>query len=172
MGSVVVVGRKKTKPQGATPAIAALTQAGLAFTPHPYHHDPQSELGYGMEAVAALGVPASRVFKTLMTEIDGTLTAAIIPVDSWVSMKALAHAVGSKKATMATVPIAEKATGYVVGGISPLGQRNIHPTVLDVSAREHETIFVSGGRRGLDIELAPSDLVSLTSAVVAPIAAA
>ncbi|MBT0995399.1 Cys-tRNA(Pro) deacylase [Cellulomonas sp. DKR-3] len=153
-----------------TPALVALTQAGVPHTAHPYEHDPATELGYGLEAAHALGVPAEQVFKTLMTVVDGALTVAVVPVTGQLDLKALAAAVGGKKAAMAPRADAERATGYVVGGISPLGQRTAHPTVVDETVWVFDTVLVSGGRRGLDIELAPADLVRLTSATVADVA--
>ena len=137
---------------------------------HSYEHDPRAE-SYGTEAADALGLAPQRVFKTLLAEVDGTLTVGIVPVTGQLDLKALAAAVGGKRAKMAEVAAAERATGYVAGGISPLGQKKRLRTVLDVSATTHETMFCSGGRRGLEIELAPADLVALTGAVVAPIAA-
>lgn len=165
-GSVV---KKEHAPTG-TPALVALTAAGVAHTAHTYSHDPGSTLGYGLEAAAALGVPPEQVFKTLMTVVDGTLTVAVVPVTGQLDLKALAQAVGGKRASMAPKPDAERATGYVVGGISPLGQRSPHPTVVDETVWLFDTVLVSGGRRGLDVELSPDDLVRLTSATVADIA--
>ncbi|GEL98629.1 Cys-tRNA(Pro) deacylase [Cellulomonas terrae] len=161
--------KKEHAPTG-TPALVALTAAGVAHTAHTYSHDPASTLGYGLEAAAALGVPAEQVFKTLMTVVDGTLTVAVVPVTGQLDLKALAQAVGGKRASMAPKQDAERATGYVVGGISPLGQRSPHPTVLDETVWLFDTVLVSGGRRGLDVELSPDDLVRLTSATVADIA--
>ena len=154
----------------STPAIAALAAAGVPHTVHPYEHDPSSPLGYGLEAAHALGVEPERVFKTLMAVVDGELTVAVVTVTCTLDLKALAAARGGKKAAMADVRLAERATGYVAGGISPLGQRQQHPTVVDESAELFETVFVSGGRRGLDVELAPADLVRLTGATVADVA--
>jgi Cys-tRNA(Pro)/Cys-tRNA(Cys) deacylase len=133
-----------------------------------YAHDPAAP-SYGMEAAQVLGLDPERVFKTLITTVDGGLVVAIVPVSGQVDLKLLAAAVSGKKAAMAEPPEAERATGYVVGGISPLGQRRRLRTVLDVSAEAHDVIYVSGGRRGLDIGLSPADLVRLTDAVVAPI---
>jgi Cys-tRNA(Pro)/Cys-tRNA(Cys) deacylase len=147
----------------------ALTRAGIAFTAHPYQHDPAAA-SYGLEAAEALGVDPERVFKTLFTEVDGRLVVGIVPVAGQLDLKAVAAAVGGKKATMADPAAAERVTGYVVGGISPFGQKRAHPTVLDASALTHPTVFVSGGKRGLDLEVAPADLVALTRATVAPIA--
>jgi Cys-tRNA(Pro)/Cys-tRNA(Cys) deacylase len=147
-----------------TPAIAAATRAGVAFTVHEYRHDPRAE-SYGLEAVEKLGLEAARVFKTLVADVDGALTVAVVPVEAQLDL----HALG-KRAGMTEAAAAERATDYVAGGISPLGQRRALPTVVDVSALDHETIHVSAGRRGLELELAPTDLVELTGARVAPIA--
>jgi len=155
---------------GGTPALVALEAAGVAHTVHPYEHDPASGLGYGLEAAEVLGVDPGRVFKTLVTSVDGALTVAIVPVTGQLDLKALAHAVGGKKAALAEHSAAERATGYVVGGISPLGQRQRLRMVVDATSLGYPTVFVSGGRRGLDVELSPGDLVRLTGAVVAPIA--
>lgn len=162
---------KKSKPQTAgTQAILTLEKAGVAHTVHPYEHDPNSDLGYGLEAAEAIGVDAPQVFKTLMVNVDGKLVVGIVPVDKKLDLKAVASAVGGKKAAMADMAAAERATGYVVGGISPLGQKTRHATVLDSSALSFDAVYVSGGRRGLDVGLAPNDLASLTSAKVAEIA--
>jgi Cys-tRNA(Pro)/Cys-tRNA(Cys) deacylase len=139
-------------------------RAGVAFTVHEYRHDPRAE-SYGLEAVEKLGLEAARVFKTLLADVDGALTVAVVPVEAQLDLRAL-----GKRAQMAEAAAAERATGYVAGGISPLGQRRTLPTVVDVSALDHETIHVSAGRRGLELELAPADLVELTGARVAPIA--
>ena len=147
-----------------TPAIAAATRAGIAFTVHEYRHDPRAE-SYGLEAVEKLGLDPARVFKTLVADVDGTLTVAVVPVAAQLDLRAL-----GKRASMADAGAAERATGYVAGGISPLGQRRRLTTVVDTSALDHETIHVSAGRRGLELEIAPSDLVELTAARVAPIA--
>lgn len=160
----------KTKKQaGGTPATVALTAAGTRFTLHSYDHDPASP-SYGEEAAEALGVSAERVFKTLVVDVDGALTVAVVPVAGRLDLKALASAVGGKRATMADPAAAERTTGYVRGGISPLGQRRRLPTVLDASASAHGTICVSAGRRGLEVELSPTDLATLISATLAPIA--
>lgn len=156
---------RKRNGAGGTPATVALTRAGVEFTVHAYPHDPAAP-NYGLEAAEALGLPPERVFKTLFTLVDGRLVVGIVPVSGQLDLKAVAAAVGGKRATMADPAHAERASGYVVGGISPLGQKRPHPTVLDSSALEHPTVFVSGGRRGLDLELAPEDLVRLTAAVV------
>lgn len=161
---------KKSKKQqsGGTPATVALTAAGVPFTVHSYDHDP-SHPSYGEEAAEAMGVSPDRVFKTLVAEVDGTLTVAVVPVAGQLDLKALASAAGGKRAAMADPALAERTTGYVRGGISPLGQRKKLPTVVDESALLHETICVSAGRRGLEIELTPTDLTNLTSATLAPI---
>ncbi|WP_406305567.1 Cys-tRNA(Pro) deacylase [Streptomyces sp. NBC_00885] len=159
---------KKAATSGGTPATVALAAAGTAFTVHAYDHDPASA-SYGDEAAEALGIRPDRVFKTLVADVDGELTVAIVPVAGQLDLKALAAAVGAKRATMADPAAAERTTGYVRGGISPLGQRKRLRTVLDASASDHATICVSAGRRGLEVELSPSDLASLTGAVLAPI---
>ena len=151
-----------------TPATKALQRAGIDVRTHAYEHDPKAE-SYGLEAAIALDQDPKRVFKTLVASVDGKLTVAIVPVEKQLDLKALASAAGGKRAEMAKVTDAERATGYVAGGISPLGQRKALPTVIDDSALEFPTIFVSGGRRGLEIELPPADLQRLTRAVSAPI---
>jgi Cys-tRNA(Pro)/Cys-tRNA(Cys) deacylase len=151
-----------------TPATVALTRAGVAFTTHTYEHDPAAT-SYGLEAAEVLGLDPDRVFKTLFADVDGRLVVGIVPVSRQLDLKALAAAAGGKRATMADAAAAERATGYVVGGISPLGQKRAHPTVLDESALGFETVYVSGGRRGLDLGLAPGDLVRLTEATTAAI---
>ena len=158
---------KKQRASG-TPATTALTAAGATFTVHEYDHDPRAE-SYGEEAAAAMGISPAQVFKTLLADVDGVLTVAVVPVAGQLDLKALARAVGGRKAAMADPRVAERATGYVVGGISPLGQKRAHATVVDASALTHATVFVSAGRRGLEVELAPADLVRLTDAVTAPI---
>ena len=152
-----------------TPATIALTAAGIPFTPHAYEHD-SSAVSFGLEAADALGLDPGRVFKTLMADVDGRLVVAIVPVSGRLDLKALAAAVGGKKATMANARLAERRTGYVVGGISPIGQKMAHSTVLDETAELYDTVFVSGGRRGFDIELSPAHLVLATNASVAAIA--
>jgi len=143
-----------------TPAIAAAERAGIRFAMHSYVHDPAAE-SYGLEAAAALGLDPARVFKTLVLDLDGSLAVAIVPVASQVDLRSF-----GKRAAMADPAKAERATGYVLGGISPLGPRRQLPTTIDVSALDHETIHVSAGRRGLELELDPNDLVRLTSATV------
>jgi Cys-tRNA(Pro)/Cys-tRNA(Cys) deacylase len=154
-----------------TTATAALRRAGIGFTVHEYRHDARSE-SYGLEASQALGVPPDRVFKTLIAEVDGTLVTAVVPVAGRLDLTALAAVAGGKRAVMAPAAAAERATGYVAGGISPVGQRRRLPVVLDASALGFPTVFCSGGRRGMQIELAPLDLVRVTDATVARIATA
>ncbi|MBI1377517.1 MAG: Cys-tRNA(Pro) deacylase [Frankiales bacterium] len=154
---------------GATPATAALLRAGVPFTIHAYEHNPAAP-SYGLEAAEALGLAPETVFKTLLADVDGALVVAIVPVAAKLDLKALAAAVGGKRAAMADPAVAERTTGYVVGGISPIGQRKALRTVLDASALDHPTVYVSGGRRGFDLGLAPSDLVAQTRATTAPIA--
>ena len=153
----------------STPATVALERAGVPYTPHVYDHH-ESATNFGEEAAAALGLREEQVFKTLVVSVDGSLAVAIVPVANRLDLKAIAAAVGGKKATLADPALAEKRTGYVVGGISPVGQRSRIRTVLDDSALTYATIFVSGGRRGFDIELAPADLARVTEATSAPIA--
>jgi Cys-tRNA(Pro)/Cys-tRNA(Cys) deacylase len=146
-----------------------LQKAQVAHTLHPYDPDHPDAHGYGEAAVAALGADPRQVFKTLVARVDGALTVAVVPVAGLLDLKALAAAVGGRKAVMAEPADAERTTGYVVGGISPLGQRKALPTVVDESALEFGTVMVSAGRRGLQVELAPADLVRLTRARTAPI---
>ena len=154
-----------------TPATALLKQQKVAHTVHEYTHDPRAN-AYGLEAAAALGIEPGRCFKTLVADVDGTLTVAVVPVSGSLDLKALAGAVGGKRAAMADPAAAERSTGYVLGGISPVGQRKRLPTYIDASARNWDTVYVSAGRRGLEIELSPSDLATVTTAEFAPIAAA
>ena len=151
-----------------TPATALLTKLGIKHAVHVYEHDPR-RASYGLEASDALGIPPERVFKTLVAEVDGTLTVGVVPVTGQLDLKALAAAAGGRKARMAGPDAAERATGYVVGGISPLGQRKRMPVVIDSAALGFATVFCSGGRRGLEIELAPGDLVRAADALVADI---
>jgi Cys-tRNA(Pro)/Cys-tRNA(Cys) deacylase len=145
-----------------TPAINAAKQARITHRIHEYTHDPAAS-SYGLEAAEKMGVDPARVFKTLVAELDdGRLAVGIVPVASSLNLKSLASALGAKRADMADMAKAERATGYVAGGISPIGQKKRLVTLLDESARLHETICVSAGRRGLEIELAPSDLLKLT----------
>ncbi|WP_017540474.1 Cys-tRNA(Pro) deacylase [Nocardiopsis halophila] len=154
-----------------TPATVAAGRAKIQSALHTYEASGDGASSYGEEAADALGVPRERVFKTLVAEVDGALTVGVVPVAATLDLKALAAAVGGKKAVMADPKAAERATGYVRGGISPLGQRKRLPTVVDSSAGDHATVYVSAGRRGLQMELSPEDLVSLTQAKTGPIAA-
>ena len=143
-----------------TPATTAARKAGVEHRVHEYAHDPNAA-SYGMEAAEALGLDPARVFKTLVADLDGTLTVCIVPVAHELDLRSL-----GKRARLADTAKAERTTGYVAGGISPLGQRRALPTLVDETALEHDTVFVSAGRRGLEIELAPGDLVALTDAEV------
>ncbi len=153
-----------------TPATVALTRAGVAFSTHEYVHDPRAG-SYGQEAADLLGLPAAQVFKTLLADVDGALVVAVVPVTGTLDLKALAAAAGGKRAAMADPARAERITGYVIGGISPLGQKRALATFLDASAQAYDTVYVSGGRRGLDLGLAPEDLRRLTGASYAAIGA-
>jgi Cys-tRNA(Pro)/Cys-tRNA(Cys) deacylase len=162
--------KKSARAHAGTPALALLEREGVPHSVHPYEHDPVSGLSFGMEAAATLGLDPAQVFKTLVADVDGRLTVAVVPVDRQLDLKALARAVGGKRAALAPPPVAERATGYVVGGISPLGQKQELATVIDDSALAFDVLYVSGGRRGLDIGLAPADLVLLTDAITASLA--
>ena len=154
-----------------TPAIKTAEKARIVFTVHDYEHDPNAD-SYGLEAAAALGVDETRVFKTLLVSLQGgtaPLAVGIVPVESQLDLKAFAAVAGAKKASMADSKQAERVTGYVVGGISPLGQKKSLPTIIDTSATEFDTVYVSAGRRGLEIELAPNDLQALCTATLANI---
>ena len=148
----------------ATPAIVVLERAGVTYRVHEYDHDPRAA-SYGEEAADVLGLEADRVFKTLVVDVDGVLTVALVPVTTQLDLRAL-----GKRVVMANVTLAERTTGYVAGGISPLGQRKALPTVIDETAELWETIYVSAGRRGLELELSPAELAALTGARFAPIA--
>jgi Cys-tRNA(Pro)/Cys-tRNA(Cys) deacylase len=152
-----------------TRATQLLARQKIPHAVHRYEHDPQQG-PYGLEAATALGVPPERVLKTLIAEVDGKLTVAVVPVAGSLDLKALAAAAGGKKARMADPAAAERATGYVTGGISPLGQRRPLPVMLDATAMDFETVFCSAGQRGLEIEIAPADLARAAQAVIAPIA--
>jgi Cys-tRNA(Pro)/Cys-tRNA(Cys) deacylase len=154
-----------------TPATALLAKQKIDCKIHEYSHDARAA-GFGTEAANALGIPPARCFKTLVSEVDGVLAVAVVPVDGSLDLKALAAALGGKRAAMADPTVAERTTGYVRGGISPLGQRKRLPTVIDASAVEWPTMYVSAGRRGLEIELAPGDLAALTGATFADIRSA
>jgi Cys-tRNA(Pro)/Cys-tRNA(Cys) deacylase len=162
------VARSKQAGQG-TPATVALTKAKVEFTTHAYEHDPAAK-SYGLEAAEALGLDPEQVFKTLLVEVDGKLAVGVVPVGKQLDLKAIAAAAGGKKAVMADPAAAERTTGYVVGGISPIGQKRALPTVVDSTATDHRTVYVSGGRRGLDIGLSPTDLIAVTKARTAAIA--
>jgi Cys-tRNA(Pro)/Cys-tRNA(Cys) deacylase len=152
-----------------TPATAAVARAKVEHRIHEYRHDPAAP-SYGLEAAEQLGVDPAGVFKTLVAEVDGHLTGAVVPVAARLDLKALAAAAGGRKAVMAEAADAERATGYVVGGISPLGHRKRLPVFLDESMRDRPTVLVSAGRRGLELELAPGDLATLAGGTFAPLA--
>ena len=152
-----------------TPAINAAKNAGITHRILEYKHDPAAQ-SYGLEAAEKMGVDPARVFKTLVAELDdGRLAVGIVPVATSLNLKSLASALGAKRAEMADMEKAERATGYVAGGISPIGQKKRLPTLLDESAQLHDTIYVSAGRRGLEIELAAADLLQLTGGKLAPL---
>ena len=152
-----------------TPGILAAKKAGVPFTVHEYDHDPSAP-SFGMEAAEKLGVPPERVFKTLVVRLDGReLAVGVIPVNSMLSMKAAAKAAGAKEAEMAPQADVERSTGYVLGGVSPLGQKKRLRTFIDVSAEEFEPVFVSAGKRGLDMEIAPGDLAAVCGGSFAPL---
>jgi Cys-tRNA(Pro)/Cys-tRNA(Cys) deacylase len=161
---------KRTKTSAGTPAVYVLEQAGASFTPHAYDFEPApGEIG--VQAARKLGVDPARVLKTLMAVIDEKeLVAVLVPAPLECDLKALARAAGGKRAAMAKLDMAERATGYVKGGISPFGQKKAHRCFVDSSASGHASVFVNGGQRGLQIEMAPDDLVRLLSATVAPLA--
>ncbi len=152
-----------------TPATKLLKSAGIKYTEHEYSHDPNST-SFGLEAAEKLGINPNRVFKTLIANVDETFAVAVVPVNQQVSLKSLSRALNAKRASMADPAQAARLTGYVVGGISPLGQKRLLATVIDESAKQFETILVSGGRRGFDIELSPNDLAEQLSALFAEIA--
>jgi Cys-tRNA(Pro)/Cys-tRNA(Cys) deacylase len=153
-----------------TPATVLLAKAKIPFTLHPYAHDPRSA-AYGEEAAEALGVDPARIFKTLIATVEGRLACAVVPVAARLDLKAFAAALGGgKRAELADPAAAARATGYVIGGISPLGQRSRLPVLVDASAEAFDTVYVSAGRRGLQVELAPADLLRAADAAFAPIA--
>lgn len=154
-----------------TPATQALDRLRLSYTVHPYRRGATVD-GYGLDAAKALGVPGERVFKTLVVTADARLVVAVVPVSARLDLRSLAAALGVKRAALAAPELAERRTGYVVGGISPIGQRSRLPLVLDASAERFPTVYVSGGRRGFDLELAPQDLLTATGGTMAAIAAA
>lgn len=164
---------KTGNQHGATPAVLTLEKAGVDFTVRTFEHDPEVE-DYGDEAAAALDMPAQQICKTLLVDLDGgphdgRMGVAVVPVTMMLDLKGVAAAFGAKKATMADPKAAERSTGYVVGGISPLGQKKRLATVVDEAAAAEETVLVSGGRRGFDVQLTPADLVGILDATVAPI---
>lgn len=159
---------KARQKSPTTPATRALDQLGVSYAVHSFVHDPRV-LDYGEEAVSALGAPAQRVFKTLVVQIDGREAVAILPVPRKMQLRKVALALGAKQAELASSALAERRTGYVLGGISPFGQRSRLPMVVDASILDSEMVFVSGGRRGVDLELRSADLISACSAVVAAI---
>jgi Cys-tRNA(Pro)/Cys-tRNA(Cys) deacylase len=169
---VIRVGGRKGDDRsapGATPALSLLNDAGIAYTVHTYGHHSGTD-SYGEEAAQALGVEPSRVFKTLIAATDDRrLVVGVVPVSGRLDLKALAIAVGAKRVDLAEPAAAQRATGYVVGGISPFGQRQTLPSVVDGTALEHATVYVCGGRRGLQVEVAPADLVTVTGATTAAI---
>ena len=153
-----------------TPAIALLRRQKVAHSVHEYEHDPAAE-SYGLEAAEKLGIDPARMFKTLVVRLDkGALAVGIVPVSSMLNLKRMAKACGAKKAAMAPPPEVERATGYVLGGVSPLGQKKRLQTVIDETAERFETVYVSAGKRGMDVELAPGDLQSLLGARLADLA--
>ena len=157
------------RASSGTPATVALTAAGVDFTQHDYEHDPAAS-SYGLEAAEVLGLPAEQVFKTLLVDTGAGLAVGVVPVTGSLDLKAMASALGVKKVSMADPAAAERSSGMVVGGISPLGQKRALPTVVDESVGLFDVVYVSGGRRGLDVGLSPADLVRLTHAAVADIA--
>ncbi len=163
------MGRKERGGSVGTPATVALSKAQIAYAVRAYEHDPAAE-SFGLEAAQALGVEPARVFKTLLVDTGTGLAVGVVPVDRTLDLKAMAAALGVKKVAMADPVAAERSSGYVVGGISPIGQKRALSTVVDSSAADHETVLVSGGRRGLDLELSPADLVAVTQARTGPIA--
>lgn len=155
--------------QPVTPAVRALEAAGVPFTVHEYDHDPTVR-SFGLEAAAALSLDPDQVFKTLLVTADGEQAVAIVPVSCHLSLKAVGAALGRKRIEMCDPAIAQRVTGYVLGGISPFGQRRLLPTVIDETCELYETVYVSGGRRGLDLGVAPGDLLRVLAAVTADIA--
>ncbi len=151
-----------------TPATVALTAAGVSFTVHSYEHDPDAQ-SFGMEAAEVLGLPPEQVFKTLVVDTGAGLAVAVVPVSGSLDLKATARALGVKRVKMADPVAAQRSSGYVLGGISPIGQKRLLPTVVDESATMFDTVFVSGGRRGLDLGISPDDLVVAVQAVLAEV---
>lgn len=161
--------KKSKHSETGTGAILALQKAGITPVIHTYEHDERAQ-AWGLEAAQALGLDPARVFKTLLVSHEKALAVVVIPVASRLDLKAIAKQLGWKKAELADPTLAQRTTGYVVGGISPLGQKKALPTLIDASAATHETVFVSGGRRGLDLELDPQVLAQLTKASFAEVA--
>ena len=161
--------KKRARDAVATPALVALHAAGVPYSVHRYDHDPRAE-SYGREAVEALGLDPGAVFKTLVAEVDGAPTLAVVPVDRQLDLRALAAAAGGKRAAMSDQSDAERVTGYVVGGISPVGTKRRLQVFVDASAMELSAMNVSAGQRGLEVEIAPEDLLAVTNGRVAPIA--
>ena len=163
------------KHKGGTPATSLLSRHGVEFAVHEFTHAP-GERNYGLVAAESLDIDAARVFKTLLAKVDGSIApgvaVGIVPVSGQLSLKELAQSLGAKRAEMCDPVVAERLTGYVVGGISPFGQKKRLPTAIDDGCRSHETIFVSGGKRGLEIEIAPDALITVLNAIVGRIAVA
>jgi Cys-tRNA(Pro)/Cys-tRNA(Cys) deacylase len=154
-----------------TPATALLSRRRIAYTLHPYDHDPRAQ-AYGQEAAAALGVDPARIFKTLIARVDGKLACAVVPVSTRLDLKRFAASLGGKRAELGEPAAAARATGYVVGGISPIAHKSRLPVVVDQSVESFPTVYVSAGKRGLQVQLAPADLVAVTDATLAPISTA
>ena len=161
---------KKKRAQSGTHALQALEKAGVAYKLHEYAHSDHMDHGYAIDSAQVLGFELGEVFKTLMANVDGKPACAVVPADAMLNLKSLAKAAGGKRAEMMAPDAAERLTGYVTGGISPLGQRKAVPTFIDASAEGLEQMLVSGGKRTLSVELAPADLAALTHATFAPIA--
>lgn len=157
------------RDSSGTPATVALTAAGVAYSQHVYEHDPAAP-SYGLEAAAVLGLPTEQVFKTLVVDTGAGLAVGVVPVAGSLDLKAMAEALGVKKVTMADPVAAQRSSGYVLGGVSPVGQKRALPTVVDESVEVFDVVYVSGGRRGLDLGLSPTDLVRVTGAVLADVA--
>lgn len=162
--------KKSAKHHGGTPAIDALESARIPFTTHEYEHDGGTH-DFGRESAAKLGFPPEQMYKTLIADAGGHLVVAVVPVSGHLDLKALAKSEGTKKAQLAPHEDAERSSGYVVGGISPLGQRTKLATFIDQGAQDYPVVYVSGGKRGLTLGVAPGDLADVTGAVFAPIAA-
>ena len=168
MTKAVMAKKSESTASGGTPATLALAEAGIQFTAHTYDHDPRAA-SFGMEAAEKIGIDPERVFKTLLADVDGELVVGVVPVAGSLDLRALAVAAGGKRAVMADPMLAQRRTGYVVGGISAIGQKSQHRTFVDSSAILCESVLVSGGRRGFDVELAPDDLIEVIGATYADI---